>query len=218
MSKAHPLELLIGTHNPGKVREIENGLAGLPLKLRYLREFPLLAPVDESGLTYEQNATIKAQAYSNETGLLALADDSGLEVDALRGAPGLRSARYAGAEASDEDRIRLLLDELARIQSENRSARFRCVVVIANPQLMTVVEGRCEGRVSYAPRGGNGFGFDPIFIPQGFEFPQGFESTFAELSSEVKNRISHRAQALASAREFLSDWLANTDVASSDTH
>ena len=206
MSKANSLELLIGTHNPGKVREIENSLAALPLKLRYLSEFPELAPVDESGLTYLQNAAIKAQAYSNQTGLLALADDSGLEVDVLKGAPGLRSARYAGATASDEDRVRLLLAELARIQSENPSARFISVVVIANPQVITVAEGRCEGRISNAARGENGFGYDPIFIPQGFE------STFGELSSQVKDRISHRAQALANAREFLSGWLGNMAV------
>ena len=195
------LELLVATRNSGKVQEIKLALQDLPLRLRFLDEFPELSAVDESGKSYEENAIIKARSYSKETGLCALADDSGLEVAALAGGPGVWSKRYAGSGASDEERIGLLLSELSRSQGRERQARFICVIVIADSQLINVAEGSCEGRITYAPRGENGFGFDPIFIPENYE------STFAELPLDTKNKISHRAQALARTRHFLSHWL-----------
>jgi len=127
-----------------------------------------------------------------------------LEVAALGGGPGVRSKRYAGIESSDKERIRLILSQLTSVHGRERQARFICVVAIANSQLVNVAHGSCEGRIAYAPRGENGFGFDPIFIPEGYE------STFAELPSNDKNRISHRAQALARTREFLTRWLSLT--------
>jgi XTP/dITP diphosphohydrolase len=195
------LELLVATRNSGKVQEIKLALQDLPLRLRFPEEFPELSPVEESGKSYEENAVIKARSYAKETGLCALADDSGLEVAALGGGPGMLSARYAGSEASDEERIGLVLSQLLRSHGRERQARFICVVAIANPQLINVARGSCEGRIAYAPRGKNGFGFDPIFIPEHYE------STFAELSLHIKNKISHRAQALARTRHFLSHWL-----------
>ena len=198
------LELLVATRNSGKVQEIKLALQDLPLRLRFLDEFPELSAVDETGKSYEENAIIKARSYSKETGLCALADDSGLEVAALGGGPGVRSKRYAGRQASDEERIGRLLSELSRSQGRERQARFICVVAIADSRLINVAEGRCKGRIAEVPRGENGFGFDPIFIPENYE------STFAELSLHTKNKISHRAQALARTRHFLSHWLSLT--------
>ncbi len=195
------LELLVATRNSGKVQEIKLALQDLPLRLRFLDEFPELSAVDETGKSYEENAIIKARSYSKETGLCALADDSGLEVAALGGGPGVRSKRCAGREASDEERIGRRLLELSRSQGRERQARFICVVAIADSRLINVAEGRCQGRIAEVPRGENGFGFDPIFIPENYE------STFAELSLHTKNKISHRAQALARTRHFLSHWL-----------
>jgi XTP/dITP diphosphohydrolase len=194
-------ELLVATRNSGKVQEIKLALQDLPLRLRFLDEFPELSAVDESGKSYEENAIIKARSYSKQTGLCALADDSGLEVAALGGAPGVWSKRYAGSEASDEERIDRLLSELSRSQGRERQARFICVMAIADSRLINVAEGSCEGRIADVPRGENGFGFDPIFIPENYE------STFAELSLHTKNKISHRAQALVQTRHFLSHWL-----------
>lgn len=200
------LELLVATRNAGKVQEIRLALQDLPLRLRFLDEFPELSAVDESGKSYVENATIKARSYSKQTGLCALADDSGLEVDAFGGAPGVWSARYGGNVVSDEERIGRLLSELSRSQDRERQARFICVVAIADSRLINVAEGSCEGRIADAPRGDNGFGFDPIFIPQNYE------STFAELSLHTKNKISHRAQALARTRNFLTHWLSLTSL------
>jgi len=195
------LELLVATRNSGKVQEIKLALQDLPLRLRFLDEFPELSAVDESGNFYEEKAIIMARSYSKQTGLCALADDSGLEVAALGGGPGLLSARYAGSQASDEERIARLLSELSSSQGRERQARFMCVVAIADSRLINVAEGSCKGRIAEVPRGENGFGFDPIFIPENYE------STFAELSLQTKNKISHRAQALARTRHFLSHWL-----------
>lgn len=194
-------ELLIGTMNPGKVWEIKSGLEDLPVRLRKLADFSDISEPVESGATYEENALIKARSYSQQTGLLALADDSGLEVNYLNGAPGILSARYAGDTASDEERIRLLLANLSKAADFERSARFVCVMVLADPRLLKTVVGVCEGRVAAEPRGDNGFGFDPIFVPKNYA------STFAELPAVTKNAISHRGRALADIKEFLSDFL-----------
>ena len=198
-SRGESPSLLLGTRNVGKVREIETILGDIPWRLRSLREFENVDVAAETADTYAENATMKAQFYARETGLCALADDSGLEVEALGGAPGIFSARYAGANASDADRRKLLLSELVRVPAELRTARFVCVAAIASPdgRLLNVSEGACHGMITFAPRGEGGFGYDPLFVPDEFD------QTFAELADSIKNRISHRARALAKTREFL---------------
>jgi XTP/dITP diphosphohydrolase len=194
-----PLTLLIATRNKGKLRELRKLLGDVPLALMELGDFPSIQSVHETGETFAQNASLKATGYATQAQLLTLADDSGLGVDALGGAPGVLSARYAGAGASDQERTNKLLSELSNVPSEQRSARFVCSVAIANEEgaVVHVSSGVCEGRIAFAPRGAAGFGYDPIFIPRGFE------ETFAELKAEVKNKISHRARALSGAHEFL---------------
>jgi XTP/dITP diphosphohydrolase len=191
--------LLLGTRNLGKVREIQTILGDVPWRFRSLREFAGVEIPNETGDTYAANAIIKAQFYARATGICALADDSGLEVEALGGAPGVLSARYAGAGASDADRRRLLLSDLAQVPAEKRRARFVCAVAVATPAatVMNIAEGTCEGTIIFEPRGSGGFGYDPLFVPDGFT------KTFAELSDIVKNELSHRARALLKTREFL---------------
>lgn len=191
--------LLLATHNAGKLREIETILGDIPWRVRSLREFARVGVATESGDTYSANAILKAQFYARATGLCALADDSGLEVEALGGGPGVFSARYAGAGASDAERRKLLLSELADVPHEQRKARFVCVVAIAAPDGLVVntSEGVCNGTITFEARGEGGFGYDPLFVPDGFE------QTFAELPDSIKNQISHRARALLGMREFL---------------
>jgi XTP/dITP diphosphohydrolase len=186
------VKLLVATNNPGKVREYEELLAGLPLELTFPVQEGIVLEVEESGATFEENARLKALAYAHASGLPTLADDSGLEVDALSGAPGVRSARYAGPSAGDADRYQKLLDALANVPEGRRTARFRCVVALAWPDgTVRTGEGRCEGQIGWAPRGVHGFGYDPVFIVDGFD-----GQTMAELAPEVKNRVSHRARAV----------------------
>ena len=194
-------ELLIGTSNPGKVREIKLALDGLPLILRSLDEYSDLSAPIECGESYADNAIIKATDYARQTGLCALADDSGLEVDWLDGAPGLHSARFGSG--SDADRLQLLLEKLEGALNGGRRARFVSVVAIVHPTigLINVSEGECRGRINYSPVGSNGFGYDPVFIPDGYE------QTFGQLTNEVKAGISHRAKSLALARAFLTELL-----------
>lgn len=191
--------LLIGTRNPGKVREITSILEGSGWSLCSLADFEDIESPDETGQTYADNAILKARSYALATGLSALADDSGLEVAALDSAPGVLSARYAGESASDADRRELLLSELAKTGNKDRSARFVAVVAIARPDgtVLNVSEGICEGTITFMPRGDGGFGYDPLFIPNGYD------QTFAELPQTLKNRISHRALALIKTRQFL---------------
>src|SRR5262249_23729866 len=148
---------------------------------------PSILPVSETGETFTENATLKALGYAKQARLLTLADDSGLEVDALDGAPGVRSARYSHERASDADRISKLLLELSDVPDSERTARFVSVVVIANAldEVIHISSGTCDGRIARTARGSNGFGYDPIFIPEGQV------QTFAELPTSVKNRISH---------------------------
>ncbi|MDX6693734.1 MAG: XTP/dITP diphosphohydrolase [Blastocatellia bacterium] len=192
-------ELLIATYNPGKILELESWLGQLTLRLRGLAEFPFVQEMEETGATFIENAVIKATGYARQTSLWTLADDSGLEVEALGGAPGVYSARYAGPEASDAQRVERLLKELAETNDAQRRARFVCVIAIADPaaQVAHVVEGLCEGHLTHAPRGTGGFGYDPIFVPEGYE------QSFGELPAEIKRSISHRARALAAAESFL---------------
>jgi len=190
--------LLLGTRNPGKVIEIASILADSGWSFSSLAEFPSVGEAEENFVTYTENAIAKARFYALATGLCALADDSGLEVAALGGAPGVFSARYAGEHASDADRRALLLSELDKRDADRR-ARFVAVVAIATPEgeVFNVSEGICEGTIIFAPRGSGGFGYDPLFVPDGYD------QTFAELPDSVKNRVSHRGQALAKTREFL---------------
>ena len=192
--------LLLGTRNPGKVIEIVSILADPGWSFSSLAEFPNVAEAEENFTTFAENAIAKAQFYASATGLWALADDSGLEVAALGGAPGVFSARYAGAHATDADRRALLLSELAKTGDTARRARFVAVVAIARPDgdVLNISEGICEGTITQAPRGAGGFGYDPLFIPDGHE------QTFAELPDTIKNQISHRARALLGTRTFLS--------------
>lgn len=193
-------KLLIGTGNIGKLREIKTILADVPYEIVSLADFNDLETPEENGDTYNANAMLKAGSYASQTGLLTLADDSGLEVEALNWGPGVMSARYAGDDASDADRRSLLLSELAKTRSQNRTARFICAVAIAYSgpyKIVFATESVCTGRIIDVARGAGGFGYDPLFVPDGYDL------TFAELPDAVKNRISHRGLALAGAREFL---------------
>lgn len=196
------ITLLVATHNKGKLREYRDLLRDVPARLVYLDEVGIHEEVPETGATFEENAVQKARAYARLSGLLTLADDSGLEVDALGGAPGVHSARYAGLNASDEDRIRKLLAELEGVPPEKRTARFRCVIAVATPEGEVVTaEGTVEGFIADAPRGHHGFGYDPVFyLPE-----RG--CTMAELPPEEKNRISHRARAAQAIKPRLLELL-----------
>lgn len=193
------ITLLLATQNKGKLKELRQLLADLPLDLYSLSDFPAIEVVPETGLSFSENASLKAVGYARQTGMLALADDSGLEVEALDGAPGLLSARYAGEGASDTVRTAKLLDELSGIPAEKRSARFVSAVAIADREgeVLNVFIGTCDGRIDFAPSGSGGFGYDPVFLPSGHE------QSFGQLKPEIKNQISHRARALLAAREFL---------------
>ncbi|UCC62951.1 MAG: RdgB/HAM1 family non-canonical purine NTP pyrophosphatase [Anaerolineae bacterium] len=204
-----PTELLIATHNWGKLREYAALLAGLPLTLVTPDELGIHLEVIESGETYADNARLKAVAYAQASSLLTLADDSGLEVDALDGAPGVRSARYAVGD--DADRVTALLRTLAcaRVPEEDRSARFRCVIALAAPDDRTwFTEGECAGRIIDTPRGSGGFGYDPIF------FLPSYGCTMAELPPEEKNRVSHRARAAQAIRPILAQLINEQGVES----
>ena len=193
-----PDKLLIATNNQGKAGELKTLLGELPLKLVTPAELGISAGVAETGATFEENAEIKATALAQASGLLALADDSGLEVDALGGEPGLLSARYAGEGASDKDRVDYLLAKLKGVPWEQRTARFRCVLAIAEPGgKVELCSGECDGLIAFEPVGEGGFGYDPIFY-----FP-GLDKTMAELPPEIKNKVSHRGEAAREAVKIL---------------
>jgi len=193
------ITLLLATQNEGKLKELRHLLGDLPLALYNLAQFPDVETVAETGESFTENASLKAVGYALQTGVLTLADDSGLEVDALGGAPGVLSARYAGEGATDAERTTKLLKELSGTPSGKRSARFVSAVAIANNggEVLNVSLGTCEGRIDFAPSGTRGFGYDPVFIPKGYK------QSFGDLKAELKNQISHRARALLAAREFL---------------
>ncbi len=192
--------ILVASGNRGKVNEFRKMLASLPVQLLDLEDFPDIGTVDEVGDTFGENARLKAVGYSLQAGISTLADDSGLEVDALYGAPGVRSARYAGEAAPESMRIQKLLQNLASVSRERRSARFVCALVLTNGlgDVLTTATGICEGAIAESPRGVGGFGYDPLFVPKGYS------ETFGELSNEDKNQLSHRAQALNIMIEFIS--------------
>ena len=191
-------KLLLGTNNQAKVREYRSLLQGIPFKVTTLAEQGITTVVNEMGESLEENARLKAVALAEQSQLLTLADDSGLEVDALGGEPGRLSARYAGEGASDEDRIGYLLLRLKDVPWPERSARFRCVIAIAVPGgVVEVCSGECRGFMTFEPGGEEGFGYDPIFyLPE-------LDKTMAELPLEMKNQISHRGQAARKARLVL---------------
>lgn len=192
------MKLLIGTHNRGKLKEYQEILHDLPFELFTLDDVGIRNDVEETGATLEENAELKARAYAAASGLLALADDSGLEVDALGGEPGVLSKRYAGEDKTDAERNAYLLARLRDVSPRERSARFRCVIAVARPGgPVWTAEGRCEGEIALDERGTNGFGYDPVFIVS----ERG--ARMAELASEDKNRISHRGRAAAKARARL---------------
>jgi len=193
------VELVVATHNRHKTREIQH-ILGPEFKVRDLRAHADVSEIRESGTSFEENAKLKALAASKQLPALVIADDSGLEVDALGGAPGVYSARYAGASATDRDKIDKLLRELARVRAtdDGRRARFRCVVALArNGHLLETFEGIVEGSIADEARGDSGFGYDPIFIPEGLK------QTFGELHTQVKKTIRHSAKAIRALADRL---------------
>lgn len=190
--------LVIASRNKGKVTEYRRLLADLPFEVLSLADFPALPEIEEHGRTFAENALLKAETVSRLTGELALADDSGLEADALDGRPGLYSARYSGPGATDEQNNLKLLAELSGLPDSQRTARFRAAIAIAGPGLTPrLAEGFCSGTIAHSPRGTSGFGYDPLFfVPEAGK-------TFAEMDGSEKNRYSHRARAFAAAREIL---------------
>lgn len=189
--------LVVATHNPGKAREFAKLLSGLPLEVVGLDAFPPAPVPEETGTTFAENALLKARDAFATTGCLAVADDSGLAVDALDGAPGVYSARYAGEPADDRANLAKLLDELRDLPAERRTARFVCVLALVGPHGENLFTGTCEGILFDAPRGTGGFGYDPIFVPIGHD------RTFAEMTAEEKAALSHRGTAVRELRTFL---------------
>jgi XTP/dITP diphosphohydrolase len=192
-------KLLIATNNKGKVHEYRDLLKGIPFELVTPASLGIKLEVEETGKTFSENALLKAEDFARASGLLTLADDSGLEVDALNGEPGVRSHRYAGENATDAELVDYLLKKMKDVPEGKRTAHFRCVIAIVHPGgKIDYCEGRCDGVIAFSPRGEEGFGYDPIFY-----FPE-LGKTLAELPLEAKNRLSHRARAAAEAVKILS--------------
>jgi XTP/dITP diphosphohydrolase len=197
-------KLLIATTNKGKIAEITALLADLPYEVVGLNSLSqALSEVEEKGATFAENALLKAECYHAQTGWLTLADDSGLVVDALGGRPGVHSARYAGAGASDADKVAKLLAEMKDVPAPERTARFVCVIALVGQGVRETFTGQCEGAIAAAPRGTGGFGYDPVFVASGSE------RTFAELTRAEKAAVSHRGHALQQVR----DWLNKSGLA-----
>jgi XTP/dITP diphosphohydrolase len=193
--------LVLATANRAKARELRALLGGIPYRVLDLTDFPSLTLPAEGAESYAENALLKARAVAIATGMLALADDSGIEVDALGGRPGVLSARYGGDGLSDEDRCVVMLRDLHRVPPERRTARYRCVVALCAPDgREATTEGVVEGIILDGPRGSGGFGYDPLFY-----YPA-FGATFAEVTPDAKHAVSHRGQAMARARRILLAW------------
>ena len=193
-----PRQLVLATLNPSKARELEELLAGIPYRIVRLSTVPGAVLPEETEATYEGNALLKARAACRATGALVLADDSGLEVDALGGAPGVRTARYGGPGLTEAQRYEALLDALVGVPAARRTARFRCVIALVDPAAgEQLVEGSVEGLIAEAPRGSHGFGYDPVFL-----YPP-LGKTFGELTADEKAPLSHRGRAIAAARKAL---------------
>jgi XTP/dITP diphosphohydrolase len=191
-------KILLATNNRAKVKEYTKLLQGIPYRIVSLEDMHISEQVEETGTSFEENAILKAKRYAELSGLTTIADDSGLEVDALGGEPGVRSARYAGEGASDKERIDFLLNKLVDVPWEKRLAQFRCVIAIAYPDgEVQICQGQCRGILTFKPLGDNGFGYDPVFyLPD-------LHKTMAELSMSEKNAISHRGKAAEEARKAL---------------
>jgi XTP/dITP diphosphohydrolase len=196
------VEVVIATRNAGKLREIQSILAPLGLRILSFSDFPEVPEIVEDGQTFEENAVKKAVAVARQTGRIAIADDSGLAVDALQGRPGVFSSRYAGEKATDAERYQKLLGEMSGIPKGKRGAAFICVIVVSSPEgRAETVVGQCHGEIAFAPQGSYGFGYDPVFyLPE-------LGKTMAELAPEVKNRISHRARALEKLKSILPKFI-----------
>ncbi|MFN3479404.1 MAG: XTP/dITP diphosphatase [Thermodesulfovibrionales bacterium] len=193
------IEIVLATRNRKKLEEMQRLLEGIPVRLYTLDDFPECPEVAEDEITFEGNAIKKAIAVSRCTGKIAVSDDSGLEVYALGGAPGVYSARYAGERADDRANIEKLLSEMKDIK--DRRARFVCVIALANPDdKVEVFDGYVEGTIGYEPLGEKGFGYDPVF------FPKGFNKTFAEMEAIEKDKLSHRGKALERLRDYIMNW------------
>ena len=205
MHTPEPSRVLIATQNRGKIREFRRLLASIGAEFVGIDNLPPIAPPDEDGATFLENAVIKARYYSNHFRGFALADDSGLVVDALSGEPGVHSARYGGDGLTDADRTHLLLQNLKGVPPEKRTARFECALVLAHPDWddnFIHTSGTIEGRITFAPRGNNGFGYDPVFMPDGETL------TTAEMSAEQKDSISHRGRAIRAMAPELARLIA----------
>jgi non-canonical purine NTP pyrophosphatase (RdgB/HAM1 family) len=199
-----PKKLLLATGNAGKIKELRKMLSVLPLDLLSLRDFDCVDDVDETGSTFEENAWLKARGFALQTKVMSLADDSGLEVEALGNSPGVYSARFAGEDTDYEMKIQKLLSMLDSTCDKARRARFVCVMSLADPdgKVFFTARGVCPGTIATSPRGDNGFGYDPIFMPDGFE------QTFGELDDSLKRVISHRARAAELIIRYLLDFIA----------
>jgi len=192
--------IIVATKNRGKLEEIAQLLSGLPYEVISMTDAGVDGDITEDGSTFEENALIKARAVWNATGDTVMADDSGLEVDYLNGAPGIFSARYAGESAKDEDKYRKLLRELSGVPEDQRSARFVCAIALILPDgREIVVRGTCEGYIAGEPAGVGGFGYDPVF------YVPGFGMTFAQMDEDLKNSISHRGNALRKVLDILAE-------------
>ena len=192
------MKIILATHNKGKVREISDLMRGLPVEWLSASDFPDVPPTIESGDTLEENSLLKAQALSKAAGLPAVADDSGLFVDSLKGEPGVHSARYAGPKCNDADNVQKLLEEMTAVRDSQRGAAFRTVVTIVWPGENPVyLAGEIKGKITKNPKGTAGFGYDPVFQPEGYD------RVFAEMTLEEKNAISHRARAFAKVKAWL---------------
>jgi len=189
--------LILATRNNHKIKEIKSILNDLNIDILTLTDIDSNIVLREDGTSFEENALQKARAVYNATGILSMADDSGIEVFYLNNRPGVFSSRYSGENATDEMNNKKLLSELLGVPPRRRRAQYRCVVALVGKNIEKLTEGKCTGRITEQPRGRNGFGYDPIFIPDGYE------KTFGELDPAEKNRISHRAQAILKMRKFV---------------
>jgi XTP/dITP diphosphohydrolase len=195
------MEVIVATRNRGKIREFRDALKGLNLRIYGLSDFPDVPEIEEDGDSFTENALKKARFYSTYFGKLTLADDSGLEVESLKGEPGVHSARYAGEGASTQENNQKLLSEMQGIPISKRGARFRCIIAVKSPGGREVlVEGSCKGRIGFKEKGRKGFGYDPLFI-----LPRDGK-TMAQLSLEEKNRVSHRGKALRKIRKIIQSF------------
>jgi XTP/dITP diphosphohydrolase len=195
------MKIVLATHNLHKVEEMKKILSDMPVELLSLDSFPAIGEIIEDGTTLEENARKKAQVVYQYTGLLSLADDTGLEVDVLGGEPGVYSARYAGENSTYKENNEKLLVALSNVPPEKRTAKFKCVISIIGKNIDEIAVGEVNGRISTEARGKNGFGYDPLFIPDGFL------KTYAEMEPELKNQLSHRAKALEKVKKTLKELI-----------